>query len=121
MNPAEQLTTLSQLLKEVESEEFQNMPVVCRLGSANQGGKLSFALNGRLDIEESALIGNKEIIEALEQGNNDEVKSAIKKSYAVILKCLAKKLSQVSIEESKEDVTTDDDLEETEEDGSSET
>lgn len=119
MNPTEQLTTLNQLLREVESEEFQNMPAVCRLGSANQGGKLSFALNGKIVIEENALIGSKEITDALEKGNSDEAKAAIRKTYAVILKGLAKKLSQVSIEEPKEEAT-DDGLEETEEDGSSE-
>ncbi len=106
MNSQEKLQMINGLLREVEVEEKTTLPVSCVLGSANQGGNVSYALSGRLNLHETAVIGN------FNEEEPETIKEAVRSAYKEMLNKLSESLIKLQAAAPEE-------LEE--EDGSSET
>lgn len=114
MNPQEKLQMINGLLREVETEENTTLPIACALGSANSGGKISFALNGRVDLQESAVIGE------FNEEEPESVKDAVRTAYKEMLQKLSDSLAKVGETSSEPESTEEETDSSEEEDGNTE-
>lgn len=93
MNQQEQLNKIKEILEEVKKEINTETPVSVSLESRNNGGRVSFALRGRLCFEEASEFGTS-LSSAFEEEDYDAVKQEVSSAYRELMRNLLRKVSE---------------------------